>query len=100
MAKWGTFLVSVIVSSRRMARGKEKPSVGSLAPGSIICLLLSAFSYLSLKSRGPKQSATDVLVQAAWYMNSVSMQIVILGRFLGTAEKTEGLLCKIDRGHD
>lgn len=67
---WGTtankghFLVSLIVSSRGMGRKKEKikHSVCSLAPGSIICLLLSAFSYWSLKSRGPKQSATDVLM--------------------------------------
>lgn len=95
------FLVSILVSSRGMVREKEKnQSVCSLAPGPIICLLLSAFSYLSLKSRGPKQSATDVLVQSAGYMNSVSMQIVILGRFQGTAAKTAGLLCKIDRGHD
>ena len=47
-------LVTVIVSSRRMAGGKEKIKqlVCALAWGSIICLLLSAFSYLSLKSRG------------------------------------------------
>lgn len=66
---------------------KTNQTVCSLAPGSIICLLLSAFSYLSLKSRGPKQLATDVLVQSAWYVNSVSMQIVILGAISGDCRK-------------
>lgn len=42
-------------------RKKNQP-VCTPAWGSIICLLLSAFSYLGLKSRGPKQSATDVRV--------------------------------------
>lgn len=52
---------------RWQERGKNQ-SAWALAPGAIICLLLSAFSYLSLKSRGRKQSATDVLMDphGAW----------------------------------
>ena len=99
MAKWRTFLVSVIVSSRRTARGKEK-SISRLSCPGLHNLPFTFCIFLFESEKQRTQSATDVLVQSAWYMNSVSMQIVILGRFLGTAEKTEGLLCKRDRGHD
>lgn len=61
-AKWGVFLVFVMRSSGENGERKKNQAVCAFAWGSIICLLLSVFSYLSLKSRGPKQSATDVLV--------------------------------------
>lgn len=69
---------------------KNNQSVCTFAWGSIICLLLSAFSYLSLKSRGPKQSTTDVLVNLLRPWIQLACKLPSQGGSRGLLTKQQG----------
>lgn len=63
----------------------------------IICLLPSAFSYINLKSRGPKQSATDVPYNQHGTWIQLACKLSSQGYSCGLLGKQAACFAKIDR---